>query len=172
MRKPRGPRATSVDAYVGGRIRERRITMGMSQSVLGELLGLTFQQVQKYEKGRNRVSASVLWTTARALQVPVGWFYEGMTVIGANFSIEYPLPPAGVSVLRPLDNDPLYRRQTLELARAFHKIGDPGTRRTAFELIKALARATGQAHYEAGESPAERRRDTKRMADEVRGRHG
>lgn len=67
-----------IDEWVGARIRERRQLLGMSQSTLGQALGLTFQQIQKYERGRNRVSASVLWRTAEVLDVPITFFFEGL----------------------------------------------------------------------------------------------
>ncbi len=67
-----------IDVAVGGRIRARRTALGISQTALAKALGLTFQQVQKYERGANRISASKLFEIARALQVPIGWFFEGL----------------------------------------------------------------------------------------------
>lgn len=67
-----------VDVHVGARIRHRRMSIGISQEALAERLGLTFQQVQKYERGANRVSASRLWQIAHILSVPVGWFFQEM----------------------------------------------------------------------------------------------
>src|SRR3982750_545860 len=67
-----------VDIYVGARVKERRKALGISQEKLAEALGLTFQQVQKYERGANRVSASKLWEIARALKINVAYFYEGL----------------------------------------------------------------------------------------------
>ncbi|MBI3516003.1 MAG: helix-turn-helix transcriptional regulator [Proteobacteria bacterium] len=68
-----------VDVYVGARVRERRVALGMSQTDLAALIGLTFQQVQKYERGTNRLSASALWRAAKALGVPVLYFFDGLT---------------------------------------------------------------------------------------------
>ena len=67
-----------VDVHVGGRVRERRVSLGMSQTDLGEYLRLTFQQIQKYEKGKNRISASKLWALSHFFEVPVEWFFEGL----------------------------------------------------------------------------------------------
>lgn len=72
------PQPAEIDAHVGRRVRSRRKTMGVSQSQLAEGLGLTFQQIQKYENGANRISASKLYQTAKLLKVPVGFFYEGL----------------------------------------------------------------------------------------------
>ena len=74
-----GRRASAVDVHVGGRIRIRRRLIGMSQEALAQALGLTFQQVQKYERGSNRVSASKLYATAKVLEVPVHYFFDGLS---------------------------------------------------------------------------------------------
>ena len=71
-----------VDIHVGKRIRERRVSLGLSQANLGEYLGLTFQQIQKYEKGVNRISASKLWVLSNLFEVPVEWFFEGLGKAG------------------------------------------------------------------------------------------
>lgn len=71
-----GPHA--VDVHVGGRVRLRRTLLGLSQEKLGEAVGVTFQQVQKYERGANRVSASMLWKVAQALDVPISFFFDGL----------------------------------------------------------------------------------------------
>ena len=67
-----------VDVHVGKRIRERRVTLGMSQEALGDYLGLTFQQIQKYERGANRISASKLWALSQLFEVPIEWVVEGL----------------------------------------------------------------------------------------------
>lgn len=111
-----------TDCHVGSKIRERRLLMGMSQEKLGEAIGVTFQQCQKMERGANRVSASRLYDIAKALKVPVSYFFEGLD----------DGQPA------PLD-DIMTRRETLELVRAYHKIPEPA-RKAYFNLGKALAR--------------------------------
>ena len=71
-----------VDIHVGARVRERRVSLGMSQANLGEYLGLTFQQIQKYERGANRISASKLWAIANFFEVPIEWFFDGLGTAG------------------------------------------------------------------------------------------
>jgi transcriptional regulator with XRE-family HTH domain len=120
-----------ADVHVGARVRLRRTMLGMSQEKLGEALGLTFQQVQKYERGANRVGASRLWEMSRVLEVPVSYFFEALD--GASSEA----PEGG-----ELDPNPMTKRETLELVRAYYKISDPAVRRRIFDLTKALARAS------------------------------
>lgn len=124
-----------VDVHVGGRIRLRRTLLGFSQEKLGERIGLTFQQIQKYERGANRVGASRLYDLAHVLEVPVGFFFDDMPAEVREAS------PAERQVLNPPteDDDPLYRRETLELVRAYYGIDDPVLRKKIFELIKSMA---------------------------------
>jgi transcriptional regulator with XRE-family HTH domain len=126
-----------VDVHVGGRIRLRRTLLGMSQERLGEALGLTFQQVQKYERGTNRVGASRLWDLSRVLDVPVSFFYEDMSEDVAGKS------PRLIGGLRDepetVEADPLTKRETLELVRAYYRIQDALVRKRVFDLAKALA---------------------------------
>jgi transcriptional regulator with XRE-family HTH domain len=120
-----------ADVHVGARVRLRRTMLGMSQEKLGEALGLTFQQVQKYERGANRVGASRLWEMSRVLDVPVSYFFEELDGEPGAAGSAAPEPEA----------DPMTKRETLELVRAYYKITDPAVRRRIFELTKALARA-------------------------------
>ena len=120
-----------ADVHVGARVRLRRTMLGMSQEKLGEALGLTFQQVQKYERGANRVGASRLWEMSRVLEVPVSYFFE-----------ELDGPSSDAPEGSELDPNPMTKRETLELVRAYYKISDPGVRRRIFDLTKALARAS------------------------------
>jgi transcriptional regulator with XRE-family HTH domain len=123
-----------VDAHVGARVRLRRTLLGMSQEKLGEALGLTFQQVQKYERGANRIGASRLWDLCRVLDVPVSFFYDDMPPVYASAMVglaeEAPPPPTP---------DPMVKRETLELVRAYYKIHDPLVRKRVYELAKALS---------------------------------
>ena len=122
-----------VDRHVGLHIRMRRKALGISQEKLAEALGLTFQQVQKYERGANRVSASKLWEIARALKTNVASFYEGLeddalgaaTGMGANAQ-DFLLTPEGI-----------------ELAASFPKIRRPGLRRKVLDLVRAMADSEG-----------------------------
>jgi transcriptional regulator with XRE-family HTH domain len=127
-----GPNPT--DVHVGARIRQRRTMLGMSQEKLGDALGLTFQQVQKYERGTNRVGASRLWDLSRILGVPVSYFYSGA---------EADEDVTGLAAAGVHDEDPMNRRETMELVRVYYRIADPAMRRRIFELAKALARLSG-----------------------------
>jgi len=132
-RPPTAGNPNPVDVHVGSRVRLRRTLLGMSQERLGEALGLTFQQVQKYERGANRVGASRLFDLARALQVPVGFFFDDLPE-GASAGGVPPLTAAP-------DDDPMQRRETIELVRAYCRIPDPTARRRLFELTRSIADA-------------------------------
>ncbi len=129
-----------VDVHVGSRVRLRRTLLGLSQEKLGEAVGLTFQQIQKYERGANRIGASRLFEFSRILDVPVSFFFDDMAdrVMGNNG-----VGAAGMAdqPQAPLDADPLTRRETLELVRAYYRIGDPQVRKRLFELAKSLGTA-------------------------------
>lgn len=125
-----------VDIHVGARVRLRRTLLGMSQEKLGEAIGLTFQQVQKYERGANRVGASRLYDLSRVLEVPVSFFFDDMPDEISTKSVherrEMSESPD------PFDNDPMNRRETLELVRAYYRITDPTQRKRVFELVKSM----------------------------------
>ena len=125
-----------VDVHVGARLRVRRTLMGMSQTALGEAIGLTFQQLQKYEKGTNRISASRLFALSRVLDVPVEYFFDDMpTAVTASS----PTLGGGKAKKPPsYELDPMARRETLELVRAYYKIRDPEIRKHLFEMTKIL----------------------------------
>jgi transcriptional regulator with XRE-family HTH domain len=132
-------RPSPIDVHVGSRIRLRRTLMGMSQERLGEALGLTFQQVQKYERGVNRVGASRLYDLSRVLDVPISFFFDDMPDPRAN-GVQVGVAgfaerPEGFS--GPAD-DPLSKRETLELVRAYYRITDPAVRKRVFDLIKSM----------------------------------
>ena len=121
-----------IDTHVGSRIRLRRNMLGMSQEKLGESLGITFQQIQKYEKGTNRVGASRLQAIASILGVPVSFFFEdapGQTPSGGFAEA----PSTDIVV------DFLSSAEGLQLNRAFVRIREPKIRRKVVELVKALA---------------------------------
>lgn len=130
----RSPHA--IDAYVGERLRLRRTLLGMSQEALGDELNLSFQQVQKYERGTNRISASRLYELGRILDVPVSYFYEGMTddVIGGKRPDENEHNHD-----TPDGQDPFAKRETLELVRSYYKISHPIVRRRVYALVKSLS---------------------------------
>ncbi len=125
-----------IDVHVGNRVRLRRMLVGMSQEKLGEKLGLTFQQVQKYEKGSNRVSASRLYQISEILAVPVQFFFEDVPddVVTAQPSGgfgETANPAAIMDFLNSTDG--------FQLSRGFISIEDPKVRRRLIDLVKALA---------------------------------
>jgi transcriptional regulator with XRE-family HTH domain len=131
-RRRRSPSVHAMDVHVGSRVRIRRTLLGMSQERLGDALGLTFQQVQKYERGDNRISAGVLWQLGRILDVPVSFFFDDA-------------PAAlGGTAGRDADN-PLQRRESLEFMRAYYQLPE-GQRRALFSLTKSMARREEAAH--------------------------
>jgi transcriptional regulator with XRE-family HTH domain len=113
----------ATDDYVGARIRERRLTLGLTQQQLAELIGVTYQQAHKYERGINRVSAGRLFEIARVLNVPVGYFYEGMHEEG----------------IRPVTQR---ERMMLEVARNFADIANERHQEAVSQLARALAATT------------------------------
>ncbi len=125
-----------VDIHVGGRVRLQRTLLGMSQGKLGETIGLTFQQVQKYERGSNRISASRLYDLSRVLDVPIGFFFDDMSEETAARS---PARMRGAPEAIEVQPDPMAKRETLELVRAYHKIQDSNIRKHLLEMTKALA---------------------------------
>ena len=127
-------RPNPIDVHVGTRIRLRRTLMGMSQERLGEALGLTFQQVQKYEKGTNRVSASRLQEMSYILQVPVPFFFEGAPQIAGHVRKGAEAPsPAYVS-------DFLANSDGLRLVKAFTQIGDAKLKRSLVRFVAEVVR--------------------------------
>jgi len=125
--------ANPIDAQVGNRVRIRRMLIGMSQERLGDLLGLTFQQVQKYEKGVNRIGAGRLFEVSRILGVPIDFFYEGVSAPGTDkpgFTETGGAPP----VMEFVSSG-----EGLQLSLAFMKIKDPKVRKRVLDLVKSLA---------------------------------
>ena len=135
VQNPKKP--SPIDVHVGGRVRMRRTLLGMSQGKLGNAMGLTFQQVQKYEKGANRISASKLHAISCVLNVPVSFFFDdiskeasGQPVLSAPALSE---PAAG-----PYEEDPMSKRETLVLVRAYYGIGDLDVRKDILHLMRSL----------------------------------
>lgn len=126
----------TVDTHVGSRLRLRRTLLGLSQTELGKRVGLTFQQIQKYERGSNGIAASRLWQLADVLDVPISFFFDGMPAPTAraaeSFGPETPMPPLG-------------RREALELVKCYYRIEDPRVRRKVFDLVKATVGALENA---------------------------
>jgi len=131
-----------IDVHVGNRLRTRRTLLGLSQMALAEAIGLTFQQIQKYEKGANRMGASRLYDLSQVLGVDIDYFFEGMDQATKQAS------PArlGRSKQRPSrppgNSDPLQKRETLELVRAYYRISDPAIRDNFRKLVQFTALAS------------------------------
>lgn len=121
-----------VDVHVGSRLRLRRTTLGMSQEKLGEHLGITFQQIQKYEKGTNRIGASRLQKISEVLSIPVSYLFDGIEP-----------PPSSHGALNEPSSEFVHdgppSSETLQLTRAFQRITDPMVRRRVLDLVRALS---------------------------------
>ncbi|PIW26279.1 MAG: transcriptional regulator [Rhodospirillales bacterium CG15_BIG_FIL_POST_REV_8_21_14_020_66_15] len=126
-----------VDVHVGQRLRLRRTLLGMSQEKLGDAVGLTFQQIQKYERGANRIGASRLYMFSRILDVPVSYFFEDLP---SHIRTHEGQMEVGLSdqPQEGLERDPMARRETLELVRAYYAVGNPKVRRRIVDLVRSL----------------------------------
>ena len=130
-----------IDVHVGARLRACRTLLGLSQTVLAEAIGLTFQQLQKYENGSNRISASRLYDFSKLLDVDIGYFFDEMDQATKSES------PARLSQQKskrsprkpPKSEDPLHKRETLELVRAYYRITDSKIRGHVRKLIQSTA---------------------------------
>ena len=130
-----------VDVHVGARLRQRRTLLGMNQTNLGDAIGVSFQQMQKYENGANRISASRLFDLSRVLDVPIEYFFDDMPL---EFAASSPATEKRrrVKELPSYKPNPMAKRETLELVRAYYKITDPQIRKRLFEMTKAIATAS------------------------------
>ena len=122
-----------TDKYVGSRVRMRRLMLELSQTALADALGITFQQVQKYEKGVNRVSASRLQAIGQTLQVPVSFFFEG----GPQTAV--PVRKGSAAPSPQYISDFLASSEALKLVKAFTQIGDADLRRRLVRLVEGIA---------------------------------
>ena len=130
----------AIDMHVGKRVRLRRTLLGMSQEQLGTELNITFQQMQKYERGANRISASRLWDIGQILDVPISYFFDDMSQDTMKSS------PRRIGRGREVINqhgdqmrDPMARRETLELVRTYYTIEKPIVRKRISEMVKSIA---------------------------------
>ena len=125
-----------IDIHVGSRVRLRRTLLGLSQTKLGDALGLTFQQIQKYERGANRIGSSRLYKLSKILDIPVSFFFEEIKdkSVGRRKTSINQEPYIS-------ETEKMSRRQTLELVRAYYKIEDPKVRKNIFEMMKSLAKS-------------------------------
>ena len=149
-RTPNG-QPNPIDVHVGNRIRLRRTLLGLSQEKLAALLGLTFQQVQKYERGMNRVGASRLWDIGKVLEVPIEFFYEDMDSDVAKqsprmFSISEEKMEYLQEEQPKFNNDPMQRKETIELVRAYYKIPNRAAAKHLFDLIVAMSKTVDKSN--------------------------
>ena len=133
-----------IDVHVGARLRAHRTLLGLSQTALGDAMGVTFQQLQKYEAGSNRISASRLYDVSKLLDIDISYFFDEMDQKTKGES------PARLSQRKskrsprkpPKSEDPLHKRETLEFVRAYYRITDPKIRGHVRKLIQTTASAS------------------------------
>lgn len=142
---PRGSGiANPVDIHVGQRIRQRRVLLGMSQEKLAETMGMTFQQIQKYERGKNRVSASRLYQLSHILDVKISYFFD-------TFSAEISAPAVSTPGMSDgdqetlVDDDKMQDKETLNLLRVYYSIKDKKARKDIMNLVKTMAKHTSDS---------------------------
>ena len=140
-----------IDVQVGSRVRLRRNMLGLSQEKLGEAIGISFQQMQKYERGANRIAVSRLHMLSRVLDVPVTFFFDDMDPVRA------PAIPSGFAE-PPGEADPLRKRETTELVDAYYAIDDAAVRRRLLDLARALAAEGERAADKTPARPTRRAR--------------
>ena len=128
-----------VDTHVGAKVKSRRLMLGLSQEELAKSIGLTFQQVQKYERGTNRISVSRLIDIARALKTPLDYFTDGIATLAEGMR--------GVSDVKQAsfdDVDTMTKKDVLELVRAYQRISTPALKKQLVEMAKAMAASDGK----------------------------
>ena len=135
--KDEGP--NPVDAHVGTKVKSRRLMLGLSQEELANAIGLTFQQVQKYERGTNRISVSRLVDIGRALKISADYFLEGCGAVAQGR--KYAIKGFSDTKQEPLEPDALTKRDVLELVRAYSKIASPQLKKQLLEMAKAMSSA-------------------------------
>ncbi len=129
-----------IDRYVGSRVRARRVGIRLSQTKLGEAIGVTFQQVQKYENGTNRIGASNLFKIGKTLGVDVAYFFEGVHEIADSMMSDLPDGPLSVA-----KDDPMTSRDAIEMMHNFFRVKDPDVRKRLAQFVKTLAHSGDDA---------------------------
>lgn len=122
-----------VDEYVGKRVRLRRTILGMSQEALGNIVGVTFQQIQKYERGANRIGSSRLFEFSNAMGVSVSYFFDGFEGISQDKAVGM------ADGAEKFQHEEISSRESMEIARYYSRISDPQVRRRVLELVKSIA---------------------------------
>ena len=131
-----------VDIYVGKRLRMRRVMLGLSQESVGKAIGVTFQQIQKYERGANRMGSSRLYDFAQILNVPTAYFFEGYE---EEAGLSTPRKAAGFGEEDvPFEHEKLTSRETLEVMRAYYSIRDAKVRKKMLDLMRSLGEEVEQ----------------------------
>lgn len=147
-RRPPRTSPDPIDKYVGSRVRARRVGLRISQTKLGDSIGVTFQQVQKYENGTNRIGASNLYKIARQLNVDVAYFFQEMPedLFEASNADPYGLSEP---MAEAFDSDPMSSREAIALVHDFHRIPDDMLRQRMSQFVRALANSlTNEPHDE------------------------
>lgn len=134
-RRTKGP--DPIDIHVGSRVRLRRTLLGFSQERLADALGITFQQVQKYENGANRIGSSRLYQISRILDVPVAFFFEGAQ---DKFASMRGAGKVAETSKKGLDDIDMSSRETVEMVKAYYAIKDAAVRKKVFEMVKSLSK--------------------------------
>ena len=134
-----------VDIYVGSRVKSRRLFLGLSQEDLAKSIGLTFQQVQKYERGTNRISVSRLVDICRALKTPIDYFLEGSFSVGRGGSRKLAVKGFSDTMQEPFEEDPLVKKDVMDLVRAYSKIKSPQLKKQILEMAKALSTSSNDS---------------------------
>ena len=123
--------ANDIDLHLGRRLRRRRRLLGLTQQQLASAVGIRFQQIQKYECGANRISAARLWQLSEALEIPIGYFYDGLTEAQERREREAPMANENRS------GEVMARKETMDLIRAYYQLGER-PRRRLLDLAKSL----------------------------------
>ena len=144
-----------IDAHVGKRLRLRRTLMGWSQEKLGEAIGLTFQQIQKYEKGANRISCSRIYDFARLLEVPTSYFFDDLPAENGSFGTTNASPAAESIDAALSSSGERPRRDTLELVRAFEHLANKELRHSVLKLVQSMRDNSPKREKGAGSTASE-----------------
>jgi transcriptional regulator with XRE-family HTH domain len=127
--------ANDIDLHLGRRLRRRRRLLGLTQQQLASAVGIRFQQIQKYECGANRISAARLWQLSEALEIPIGYFYDGLSEAQARQALVTTAPVAAPA--EPRAGEVMARKETMDLIRAYYQLGER-PRRRLLDLAKSL----------------------------------
>ena len=131
-------RSGPIDIHVGSRVRLRRNLLGLTLQTLGKAVGTSYQQIQKYERGVNRIGASRLFNLGQVLDVPISFFFDDLSPAAAGAGRKRRARGFSEAPVAALDSDVLNKRETVELIRAYYRVKDPRVQKRVLDLIKAL----------------------------------